>query len=486
MRWLGRLRDSTRRIIPSDLLLSLVLIADAIFIVQLWLAHYTNLPAWDEISAPANDGSCWAGADTVTSGSHFGIGVHCFFDYGLNAAAAVSPDPWGVHSPIAVNPYPGLSTAFFLPFVYIGRLFNSAQVSLFVYLALMFVALMVPIIWATRGRPFVYRLTAALALGPLSIPGIITLDRGNSAGFLPIGVWLACMGIAKDRKAMTVVGIVLAVAIKPQMAGIVLILLLLRRWGQAAVTIAIIGLAELASYALIWHDSFPDNLKESWKVITSFGDVTRPDRLGASVSLRRVVDLGVLTLRKLFGDHAIFDRLATHAMSTGPALLVLLVALLVLAALMRRGFSPLVGVVYLAVLGAISPGWAPGYYGAIGVAAAAVVMRDEPWAWRRRPSDSAVSEGAPRVVTYAVVIATAATLTRLLYPYALTTTGLPQGGFVKSTAWATPVAWTAALLVLIVASAMSMLRRSRDPEPYQAQHRGQTDATGYDHEQPRP
>jgi uncharacterized membrane protein (GlpM family) len=113
-------------------------------------------------------------------------------------------------------------------------------------------------------------LFAALSL--LAPPVLVTLDRGNSVGFLvPLLVWLL-YSLRQDKPVATVFSIALLSVIKPHFGLLALLILVIgrRKEGLFAALVGII--LNLIPYFIFWQNSFPHTIPQSLFGVLSFQD----------------------------------------------------------------------------------------------------------------------------------------------------------------------------------------------------------------------
>ena len=93
------MRTRDRELDPwGDRLVGLLILGLVLAVPLMWVSAYFGVRPDESLSFWANDGWC----DVVTQG----VGVHCFGDYRVPVAAALSDAPWsGADAPI---PYPAI------------------------------------------------------------------------------------------------------------------------------------------------------------------------------------------------------------------------------------------------------------------------------------------------------------------------------------------------------------------------------------------
>lgn len=146
----------------------IVLAQSCALLGSLFVAAYSDARPTEHISFYVDDGWCEA--------SREGIGDHCFGDFyfpqRLMGEDSILENTIGIP-----HPYFPSTTLFHRVF----EVFAAERTGLFVYLVVLAMAGMVPPLVASRGRSWPERVFAVLGLGVLSLPFLITIDRGNSA-----------------------------------------------------------------------------------------------------------------------------------------------------------------------------------------------------------------------------------------------------------------------------------------------------------------
>ena len=106
--------------------------------IALWVnSFYYQAPVSEIISFMVEDSWC--------PETNSGIGLHCFGDYYSPVAGFSMENPWAdgyAYTPIAHQQ--------FVPFDFLGRMFDTPRVGLLAYLLTGFISLLLPLIWAGR------------------------------------------------------------------------------------------------------------------------------------------------------------------------------------------------------------------------------------------------------------------------------------------------------------------------------------------------
>ena len=227
------------------------------------LLNYSRLDPVASLSWFAWDSHC----DT-DSGE--GWGVHCFGDYAFVRNAIESGNPWSSSYRLNYTPSALGFTALAYGVEHLTGVYNAG---LFFYLFLMLICLSTPwffLVALDRRLAITEKFLALGVLGPLAVPALIALDRGNSIAFAVPGIFLFSWGVLQQNPKITALGIVLASIIKLQFAGLVLFLLLKRKWRHAiGTTVGFFALNLMSALA------FPVGLNEVlagvFRALSSFG-----------------------------------------------------------------------------------------------------------------------------------------------------------------------------------------------------------------------
>ena len=266
---------------------SLVVLWALSITATLFLTRYFGVDQFAAISHPAADG--WCAPERLE-----GVGQHCFGDYSQIASyVGATNNPWNP----ALTSYPPASL---LPFVFFEFIEESVQTSaragLLSYLTVMFGGFVGAVYLVSRGASRGGRLLAWLTVGPLSVPALVALDRGNSVGLTILPLVLFVLGYRRKAPLMMVVGLVAAALIKPQLLLLALVFVFLRLWKFVFLAVGSFIGVHVASAFLLFRDSFPDNLGHALTTLLQFpaGQV-KPDFLWpANQSLARGISyLGV-------------------------------------------------------------------------------------------------------------------------------------------------------------------------------------------------
>jgi hypothetical protein len=449
---------------PSGLLLAGVLLLDAILVLSgVVLDHYFSKDVVTSLTQfPADTHVC----EPTTEG----LGNHCFADYGFVRLLAPLPNPWDAYNGSYFN-YPAAGLLPLLGPYAIGLLSGSLRVGLFVYVALLFAGLSIPAWWASAGKSIGIRILIIGAFGALSAPALMALDRGNSVGFLAPVLLLLFVSLRRANDTGVVVAIVLAVIIKPQFVALFLLFLLMRKWKAGAIALLAVAITNFAAY-LFWPADFPSTIPQTLGNIARYGSgVSLFGEFPANVSFAESFHQIELLLRPVFGMTTESTWSDNHQGIFGPVILAALaVALIVLGKRIPIVLAAFMLSAAVSMLTGIS--WS--YYLVFALPIAAVLLRDP---LDRAPSRTswhgfldASSRDRPQVIaTVALVVATAATVSRVLFFSTAHVPGTEIDNLVKTSGEWTPLLWLAAIVLVLVAW-------GRHPEPESGGTRASSDA----------
>ncbi len=222
-------------------ILSLLAAGVALAVLSSWIStSYFRIDVVGSLIWPGWDGYCVEGAQS--------LGVHCFSDLSQFLVLNGSMDPEG-SNPFIRN-YPPINRTIFWLFQMLA-LHVDYGFSVGLYVAVSATCLLVPVLWAVRGRPWTQQILIVSLAGVATFPFLAALDRGNNIAFVVPFLVLVVVGLRRNLSALTLVGIVGASQIKPQFGALVIALIVLRRF-RLAVIVIVSGLAIfLTSFLLV-------------------------------------------------------------------------------------------------------------------------------------------------------------------------------------------------------------------------------------------
>jgi hypothetical protein len=381
------------------------------------------------------------------------VGRHCFNDYGMFALVGVLPNPWEPYGTI----YPAGGLVPIMIFAAPAAWLHMQLQGLYCYMLALTTAVLTPAVWAARGARGLERVVVFVALGAAAVPAWMTIDRGNSVGFIvPIGL-VFLIALCRRRWGLVAVMVVLAALLKPSFAVLGVALFAARQWRKGGITVALVAISNVAAY-LLWPRDFPATIAESIHNAQNYNS-SFPSLVGRdNVSFAN----GVL----LIPDHIKRMKLGyvPHDFLFGPRSLIGTVVLVVVVgcvlALGRRIPPVLVGIALLPTA-SLFLAMTNRYYLVFVLPIAALLARDPDG-----PPGSGIFDrlatvgGRRRVVGICLSVAVALTIVQIALP------GGP-GDFVNgtkliaTTALLTPVLWLIACAAIIV----SYTRRAACPAP---------------------
>ncbi len=186
------------------------------------------------------------------------VGRHCFNDYGMFALVGVLPNPWEPYK----TTYPAGGLVPLMIFAAPAAWLHAPRLGLFGYLLALTIAVFTPAVWAARGARGLERVVVFVALGAAAIPAWMTIDRGNSVGFMvPIGL-VFLVALCRRRWGLVTIMVVLAALVKPQFAVLAVALFAARQWRMGGIAVGGVAISNLAAY-LLWPRDFPETIVQS-------------------------------------------------------------------------------------------------------------------------------------------------------------------------------------------------------------------------------
>jgi hypothetical protein len=384
------------------------------------------------------------------------VGRHCFNDYGMFALVGVLPNPWEPYGTI----YPAGGLVPIMIFAAPAAWLHMQLQGLYCYVLALTVAVLTPAVWAARGARGLERVVVFVALGAAAVPAWMTIDRGNSVGFIvPIGL-VFLIALCRRRWGLVAVMVVLAALLKPQFAVLGVALFAARQWRTGGFAVVGVVISNVAAY-LLWPRDFPATIAESIHNAQDYNS-TFPTLVGINnVSFAN----GVL----LIPDHITRLKLGyvPHDFLFGPRSLIGTVVLVVVVGCMLvlgRRIPPVMVGIALLPTASLFPAMTNRYYLVFVLPIAALLARDPDG-----PPGSGIFDrlatvgGRRRMVGICVSVAVALTIVQIALPGG---PGEVDNGtqVVATTALLTPVLWLVACAAIIV----SYTRRAACPAPTDA------------------
>lgn len=246
-----------------DRTLALIGALQLVLLIQsMTMFGYLGVNPIASLSYFANDSHC-----QVLRGE--GIGTHCFGDYAFVRNAILDGNPW--EEPAL--PYPAASLFPFFFGLVAETIFGSFNSGLFFYLGLLALAVSTPwiVLFLTNSNlSWSTRILSSLVIGPLSLPALITLDRGNSIGFVLPALLFFSMGVLARSPVVAATGIVIAIVVKPQFALLLLIFIAMKKWSFFWFGMIISLILQGAAYAAFQIESLLSNFLLTLRNVASF------------------------------------------------------------------------------------------------------------------------------------------------------------------------------------------------------------------------
>lgn len=398
-----------------------IAIALCVAIPMWWIAgSYYSIDVTGSLVFIANDGSC--------AGSVQQIGTHCFGDYAASASRSSSSNPWSDQNTYA--PYLGASYLVFRLFVEVGNLLGGANTGLVLYLIASFCALAYPSLAIRKMTGLSWRLPIILILaGPISLPGLIALDRGNNVALVVPGLFIFLQGFTTDRRLPTVLGLVLSSVIKPQYVLLVGALLVVRRWKDSLVALLAVLVVQSLAF-LAWPQSLFGGLFRSISMMLIYNDYASvSDQYPPQVSISK----GIWEMLNFFGRTEGSIESSKAIQTLGGVSILLAFSFISFFAGRRRSNLNL-GIIFVALV-SLLPGTTWAYYSVFSIPVLHL------WVMESCKSDN--HPMGKRERTTNILIAVAIVITFVQFPRSFRVIdGYEELGVVSTTATLIPIAWT--------------------------------------------
>jgi hypothetical protein len=234
----------------------------SVFITTFFLGSYSNFVLAQSLSFYSSDG--WCLGDKIL------FGPHCFGDFGLPLTqVSTGTDVW-THSP--PSNYTALTNLIFKLFfqVYITLGYDQTLV---LYLFSILISYIYIVHDATKGLPNIKRILAITLIGLSSPALLITLDRGNSIGFIALPLYLFLRSGMQDRnKGLLFWGILLAL-MRPQLILVILVFVFLKKWSLTIRYLVLIILTYILTFMMWDFDKTIINLKLFLASLIRYSDI---------------------------------------------------------------------------------------------------------------------------------------------------------------------------------------------------------------------
>ena len=369
--WSPALRSClVRSLAWSQRLLSLLLLGIVIAIPIAWIVGaYMRVELTELIGYRVADGFCAVGSEP--------FGRHCFSDFSVITQLLDAPSFWDPSSGTATA-YPPSGWA--VPVgIYLGAgLIGGVQFATYAFLIVALVSVLTPAIWVSQGDWWRRAPLAFLVLGAGAAPVLVVLDRGNSTALIVLPLMIFALGLYRNSPTMVIGGVTASALLKPQMILLVIALLALGRYRQAAASM-LLSFLGLAISFVAWPGNRLRNVKDWFGNVSGYSDygtldVLYPYNLSAARSLLVLLDATGLSwlIGEEYRGHVV-NVLTNYAALPGAILLV--ASLLVV--FLRKGRMDILSALFLSVsLIIVVPGTSFSYYLVLLVPVAALVLKD--------------------------------------------------------------------------------------------------------------
>ncbi|MGO9100842.1 glycosyltransferase family 87 protein [Mycobacterium sp.] len=408
------------------------------------------------------------------------IGRHCFSDYGWSLGLGMEPNPWGQPYPLLLpwynyqpqaNGYPAAAILTPTLFGLFGRWLHAPQLGLLAYVLVLTVACLIPAIWAARGARGLERVVVFVALGAAAIPAWMTIDRGNSVGFVVPILLVFLVALRRRRWGLVAIMVVLAALVKPQFAVLGVALLAARQWRLSGLAVVGVLISNLAAY-LLWPRDFPKTIAQSGRNMLEFGSLV------SSSSFQSRADVYNVAFGK--GLLLIPDAIKTRATGgipdgflAGPRSMIgsiVLVVVVVSILVLGRRIPPVMAGIALLATASLFPAVSARYYLVFVLPVAALLARDPDGGPGSGLFDRLETIGGRRrAVGFCVSLAAALTIAQIALPgappiYAPIAGQMGAVGIIGHRMLAVTTVGLAPLLWLI-ACAVIIISYARKPAP---------------------
>ncbi len=270
----------TTNIWGDRLLTILTILVGISFLAILVLGSYFDQPITQALSFDIRDGQC----DPSTQG----VGVHCFGDYQDIRKQLELTIIWDGTR----NPYPPsglLANVVVKPFENHFGIRNS----LFVYTALLFLAVASPAIysaWTNKNKQSL--ILRFIFLTSFAQPLISTLDRGNGSGFAVPFLTFYAFKLDRNPNWYATLAVAGAASVRPQFILLAIGLLVFGQIKHFFISV-IVSISIILIPFILWPGNIRTNLTMWFSNITSYSSVAKTDvadKYPVNLSMRSAVD----------------------------------------------------------------------------------------------------------------------------------------------------------------------------------------------------
>ena len=388
--------------ISTSLILFTVVLNSILVISGFVASHYFNFDVATTLAYPPVDGFCTIGLDS--------IGKHCFSDYTFPRMMVFTDDPWKI-SDLPLLPYTAGGLLPALLFGTVGSFFHTPILGTSLYLLTGIFCLSLPIWHATKGKSFTTRTLLIPTFGAISVAAFVALDRGNNIVFTVPALYFFAVGLIQRKNWLSILGISIAVLIKPQFIILLFAIVFFRYWKLLIITVATIGVSNLLAYAF-WPTRFPNSIFDTIQNILGFGDqpgMLLDERIG-NISLSRGVYFMELVARNIFDKDISHSWTLEHSSAVGYVTAALLI---VFTAIFARKNPLWVSIASLIAISSMVLSTSYAYYSVFSIVIASLIIREDS---RITISGSIQEFKLNRMAGVLVALASALTISRILLP----------------------------------------------------------------------
>ena len=371
------------------------------------------------------------------------LGVHCFGDSLYPITMAMSDNPWSGY--YGINPYLGLGMVPYWIYGHLIEIVGDTSVVMFVNLILLFTSLSVPFVWVSRGRKFEFWPLLILCIGPLTAPGIVALDRGNSVALIVGPLLWFTVSFTKNNLGQVVLAVTFLAAIKPQYGLLVVLLAAYREWKPFFDSIRAVALTQFLGF-LLWPNIFPGSVLQAFSMSQKFQSYSSiSDVYPPQISLASGVFQTERIIRRILNIQTPYSNFFSMQLQNQIGFLV--AALFTLLLFLKGRHSPryLTASILIAILSMISA-TTYSYYGVFAIVLAAILIQNSLLV---SSPDSQDASSLSRIQAISLVLALSSTLTRFPLP---ATFWIGDIKLVETSAFFTPLAWMLVAFVWMIES----------------------------------
>lgn len=437
---LDSLRLAQQRIAVESIRFSLIAIASLQVFLSLQvtvLNEYFGVDTLASLSWLANDGWC-------RSENRENIGVHCFGDYAYVHGAIEAGKFW---EPPYNFGYPAAAFAPAAVSLLAGEWLGSYSAGLFIYLFFLIISLSsmwLGLVAFNRNFQGAEKFIALFSIGPLSLPALVALDRGNTVGFFVPGLLMLIVGILVNDHRFLIAGVVFGSLLKPQFSILILIFLFRRDWRNLLVAAALITVGHVFAYLILVGEVISP-LKKTFLVAIDFSGDAGGAPLEKNISIA-----GAVSQLARSWDYWLVEESKLVA-------LILITTLLVWSSLLGNRMSEREQLTILLVVAMVGTPVAFSYY--LLFAQATILL----WSHSEGESKFSIRSGwgrwvdlRTRIPRALVLTASVISLTAVLFPWQT------LGTRVGSSQWIPSLLWLIVIIILPIQATASARRRPRN------------------------